>query len=139
MIWRMVKGTAGKLRSRFAAYSECLGIFCIVDDGGRLLAGVRVFYRVRDGDWIPCGESFSRSEISAGGRPAVNFVQSSSVFHRIGEPVFWKFSKSGFVDKTITHGTEDPAAAKDTWQVVMVRKGSGDPGDRDPIRREQRK
>ena len=123
-MWRMIKAAMERLKKGFSGHSESLGIFRITDADGRSLGGVQVFYRIMDGDWYPCRESLSGGNVSRSVPDGVNFVQASSVFHQIGESVSWKFNKQGFVDKTITLGSEGHSAEKGSWDVVLFREGS---------------
>ena len=85
----------------FHGYSECIGHFKITDQNGHPLAGVDVSYQVGDSGWIPCGSSMPEC------RNGINFFQSASIFYQIGEPVSWRFYKSGYEPKTVTRFTAD--------------------------------
>ena len=126
MILRMIKAAMGGLKAGFVGYSECLGIFRITDHGGQPLKGVRVCYRVADGDWLPCMESFSGSNSSRAVPEGVNFVQASSISCPPEGTVSWKFCKPGFADKTLTHSANDHAEGKVSWRVVLFREDSGE-------------
>ncbi len=70
----MIKAAVDRLKAGVAGYGEYLGIFRITDDDGQSLKGVRVDYRIMDGDWLPCLESFSGSNSSRAVPEGVNFV-----------------------------------------------------------------
>ncbi len=126
MVWRMIKAAMDRLKAGVAGYGEYLGIFRITDDDGQSLKGVRVDYRIMDGDWLPCLESFSGSNSSRAVPEGVNFVQASPVSCPSDGTISWKFSKHGFAEKTVTHGIDDHPAGEASWRVVLLREDSCD-------------
>lgn len=104
MIHKMFKAVSDNLKVHFGGYCECLGVFRITDCKGALLPNVRVRYRIAEGDWTPCGRSTGGATSGLAAAMA-NFIQPSTLFYQIGEPVSWEFSKPGYTTRTITRYT----------------------------------
>ena len=104
MIQKMFKAVSDNLKVHFGGYCECRGVFRITDGKGALLTNVQVRCRIAEGDWIPCGRSTGAAASSPAAAEA-NFVQASTLFYQIGEPVSWEFSKPGYATRTITRYT----------------------------------
>ena len=119
MVWQAIRGVVMRIEASLVGYWECRGEFRIADGDGCPLAGVRVEYRVGDSGWIPCGHS--KGEL----RGLKNFSQPSTVFCRIGDPVVWRFCKSGYAERTVTRYTADMEFDSDLDSVELLRCGSG--------------
>ncbi len=119
---------AGGLERLRRGYSECHGMFQITDPEGRALGDVQVCYRVGEGEWIACGQSISggvsRQPTSSSTTPQANFVQRAPVFHKIGEPVCWRFQKDGFIPGMITWNTAESLDHEAAGSVVLRRETS---------------
>ncbi len=122
---RVCRAIVDSLKVNFGYFSEYRGIFSITDHDDNPVPGVRVSYRVGDGDWIPCGESTTgreRPTVKTGSYGyVVNFMQLNTIVYEIGDTVAWKFSKKGYLPVTITRYTADQSF-DETHNTIVLEK-----------------